>query len=154
MPQQLVENRGVLLLFPSSDSAKSLRLPLQPPEMADEFVPASSSDVSWPEFIKTRLRQNITSASVNERTEFLQHALLIKIKRKGVIKGHCFRANSLEEGEQWSWAYSYLFGARSKNHRSSSRGPSRASPLFLPHLSAIPRPSLSPISYRRAQGAE
>ncbi|RUS20064.1 hypothetical protein BC937DRAFT_86476 [Endogone sp. FLAS-F59071] len=70
--------------------------------MADEFVPASSSDVSWPEFIKTRLCQNITSASVNERTEFLQHALLIKIKRKGAIKDHYFRAHSLEEGEQWS----------------------------------------------------
>ncbi|CEG70748.1 hypothetical protein RMATCC62417_06588 [Rhizopus microsporus] len=42
----------------------------------------STGELGWPEFIKTRVMTNITSPSVSERLDFLNHSLLIRLRRK------------------------------------------------------------------------
>ncbi|KAG1308067.1 hypothetical protein G6F64_006326 [Rhizopus arrhizus] len=42
----------------------------------------NTGELGWPEFIKTRVLTTITSPSVSERLDFLNHSLLIRLKRK------------------------------------------------------------------------
>ncbi|KAG0169361.1 translational activator of GCN4 [Apophysomyces sp. BC1015] len=48
--------------------------------MADQQEPIA--DLTWPEFIKTRVVAAITKSSVADRLEFLHHSLLIRLRRK------------------------------------------------------------------------
>jgi hypothetical protein len=43
----------------------------------------NTGELGWPEFIKKRMSISITNASVNERLDFLNHSLLIRLRRKG-----------------------------------------------------------------------
>ena len=42
-----------------------------------------TGELAWPEFIKTRVVAKITRSSVTDRLEFLNHSLLIRLRRKG-----------------------------------------------------------------------
>jgi hypothetical protein len=45
----------------------------------------NTGELGWPEFIKKRMSISITNASVNERLDFLNHSLLIRLRRKGFL---------------------------------------------------------------------
>lgn len=49
--------------------------------MADSLE--QSAELAWPEFIKTRVLNTITSSRVSDRLDFINHALLIRLRRKG-----------------------------------------------------------------------
>lgn len=51
--------------------------------MADSLE--QSAELAWPEFIKTRVLNTITSSSVSDRLDFINHALLIRLRRKGTL---------------------------------------------------------------------
>ncbi|KAI8988374.1 armadillo-type protein [Mycotypha africana] len=42
----------------------------------------NTAELGWPEFIKTRVVNSITDSSVTNRLEFLNHSLLIRLRRK------------------------------------------------------------------------
>jgi hypothetical protein len=43
----------------------------------------NTGELGWPEFIKTRVVTSITHSSVSDRLDFLNHSLLIRLRRKG-----------------------------------------------------------------------
>lgn len=43
----------------------------------------NSGELGWPEFIKTRVVSTITYSGVSDRLDFLNHSLLIRLRRKG-----------------------------------------------------------------------
>jgi hypothetical protein len=47
----------------------------------------NTGELGWPEFIKTRVVSTITYSGVSDRLDFLNHSLLIRLRRKGNI--HC-----------------------------------------------------------------
>lgn len=51
--------------------------------MADQLE--QTGDLAWPEFVKTRVLSTITISSVSDRVEFLNHSLLIRLRRKGTV---------------------------------------------------------------------
>ena len=51
--------------------------------MADSLE--QSAELAWPEFIKTRVLNTITSSRVSDRLDFINHSLLIRLRRKGTL---------------------------------------------------------------------
>lgn len=43
----------------------------------------NTGELGWPEFIKTRVVTTITNSGVSDRLDFLNHSLLIRLRRKG-----------------------------------------------------------------------
>lgn len=43
----------------------------------------NTGELGWPEFIKTRVVTTITYSGVSDRLDFLNHSLLIRLRRKG-----------------------------------------------------------------------
>ena len=50
--------------------------------MAD--LQENTGELGWPEFIRTRVMTTITYSGVSDRLDFLNHVLLIRIRRKGI----------------------------------------------------------------------
>lgn len=46
-------------------------------------IQENTGELGWPEFIKTRVVNTITSSGVSDRLDFLNHSLLIRLRRKG-----------------------------------------------------------------------
>lgn len=45
----------------------------------------NTGELGWPEFIKTRVVTTITNSGVSDRLDFLNHSLLIRLRRKGKL---------------------------------------------------------------------
>lgn len=48
----------------------------------------NTGELGWPEFIKTRVVTTITYSGVSDRLDFLNHSLLIRLRRKGNLFNH------------------------------------------------------------------
>lgn len=47
-------------------------------------IQENTGELGWQEFIKTRVVTTITSSGVSDRLDFLNHSLLIRLRRKGI----------------------------------------------------------------------
>ena len=45
----------------------------------------NTGELGWSEFIKTRVVSTITHSGVSDRLDFLNHSLLIRLRRKGTL---------------------------------------------------------------------
>lgn len=54
-----------------------------PFESLAQLMADSEGELSWPEYLKARVMSNITQSSIGERLDFIQHSLLIRLKRHG-----------------------------------------------------------------------
>jgi hypothetical protein len=54
-----------------------------PFESLAQLMADSEGELSWPEYLKARVMSNITQSSIGDRLDFIQHSLLIRLKRHG-----------------------------------------------------------------------
>lgn len=52
-------------------------------ESLAQLMADSEGELSWPEYLKARVMSNITQSSIRDRLEFIQHSLLIRLRRHG-----------------------------------------------------------------------
>lgn len=57
----------------------------------------NTGELGWPEFIKTRVVTTITYSGVSDRLDFLNHSLLIRLRRKGNRKQIISRFSDIDE---------------------------------------------------------
>lgn len=100
----------------------------------------NTGELGWSEFIKTRVVTTITYSGVSDRLDFLNHSLLIRLRRKGNATAAFTGSNN---------AFVLM-----KSTRSSCRITRPIAAIDLPHYFALQRQSISHGYHRGPQGAQ